>query len=513
MSKQAIIVKLSIFFGILIVLNLISNKLFFRLDFTADKRYTLSQATKNTLNDLDDVVTVTAYFSEDLPPQLLGTRKDFRDLLEEYEKRSNGNLVYEFINPNQDDDSETKAQTAGINPLLVNVTERDQVQQLRAYMGAVLRIQDNKEVIPVIEPGAAMEYNLTTAIKKMAIVEKPKIGMLQGHGEPSLGAIPQLREQLQILYDLEPVRLTDSTGIPAYIQALLLVNPRDTISTVEFGKLDSFMDQGGGVLVAYDNFIGELNSGFISNPPDIGLKRWLGGKGIILSDQLITDVNCASVGVPQQVGPFSMTAQIQFPYFPIISNFRDHPASGGIEALLLPFASALNSTNVDSGRTVTPIAMTSDQSGTSSLPMMIDVQKQWSQTDFTAGIQNVALVSEGSAGKLVVIGSGSFMVNGEPAMPPGMPGQPPQPQQQQLNPDNINFVANAIDWMSDDTGLSDLRTKGITSRPLDPVEDSTKNLLKYANVAAPILLVLLYGFQRRQRNLRKRQRWLEGKYI
>ena len=90
------------------VVNLISSKLFFRLDFTADKRYTLSEATKNTLKDLGDVITVTAYFSEDLPPQLLGTRKDFRDLLVEYEKRSDGNLVYEFINPNEDDESENQ---------------------------------------------------------------------------------------------------------------------------------------------------------------------------------------------------------------------------------------------------------------------------------------------------------------------------------------------------------------------------------------------------------------------
>jgi hypothetical protein len=233
-----------------------------------------------------------------------------------------------------------------------------------------------------------------------------------------------------------------------------------------------------------------------------------------MTDQLITDVNCASVGVPQQVGPFSMTAQVQFPYFPVISNFEDHPASGGIEAILLPFASALNSTNVDSSKQVVSLAYTSEQSGSESLPMMIDVQKQWAPTDFTQGTQSVAIAVEGAAGKLVVVGSGSFMVNGEPAMPPGMPGQPQQPpQQQQLNPDNINFVANAIDWMSDDSGLSDLRTKGITSRPLDPVEDGTRSLIKYANVAAPIVLVLLYGIQRRQRNLRKRQRWLEGKYI
>ena len=512
MTKQSIIIKLAIFFGIIVVVNLISEKLFFRLDFTADKRYTLSKATANTLEDLNDVITVTAYFSEDLPPQLLGTRKDFRDLLVEYEKRSNGNLVYEFVNPNENDDAETKAQTAGINPILVNVTERDQVQQLRAYMGAVIRMKDSKEVIPVIQPGAAMEYGLTTAIKKMAIVDKPVVGVLQGHGEPSIAAIAQLRQQLEVLYQVEPVVLNDSTDIPRYYKSLILVNPKDTLSTAEFFKLDNYLNQGGGILVAYDNYSGNLNSGFISTASNIGIKDWLGTKGIILADQLVLDVNCASVGVPQQVGPFSMTTQVQFPYFPIISSFEEHPAIAGVDAMLLPFASALVSTNVDSSQIVTPLASTSDQSGSASLPMMIDVQKQWTPTDFPLGTQHVAMAVEMSAGKMVVVGSGSFMVNGEPSIP-GMPGQPQQPEPQQVNPDNINFVANAIDWMSDDTGLSDLRTKGVTSRPLDPVEDGTKNLIKYANVALPILLVLLYGFQRRQSNLRKRQRWLEGKYI
>lgn len=510
MTKQAIITKLVIFFGIIVVLNLISDKLFFRLDFTEDKRYTLSTATKSTLDNLNEVITVTAYFSEDLPPQLMGTRKDFRDILEEYEKRANGNLVYEFINPNENDDSETKAQQAGINPLLVNVTERDQVQQLRAYMGAVLRMKDKTEVIPVIQPGAAMEFSLTTTIKKLAIVDKPRIGILQGNGEPSLGASPQLQQQLQILYEVEPVLLTDSSDIPSYYQSLILINPRDTLSFPELNKLDNYLNQGGGLFIAYDNHQGNLNSGFVSQAGDIGLISWLNRKGLTINSQLVTDVNCASIGVPQQVGPFSMTAQVQFPYFPIISNFQDHPASDGIEAILLPFASSLVPTDGDSTNTITPLAFTSNQSGSSNLPMMVDVNKEWNESEFSAGTQIVAAAIETGTSKMVVVGSGSFAINGEP----GIPGQPQQQQQQQqLNPDNVNLVANAIDWMSDDTGLSDLRTKGVTSRPLDPVEDGTKSILKYSNVAVPILLVLLYGFQRRQRNLRKRQRWLEGRYI
>jgi len=175
-----------------------------------------------------------------------------------------------------------------------------------------------------------------------------------------------------------------------------------------------------------------------------------------------------------------------------------------LDAILMPFANAIISLGIDSTQKVTPLAFTSEQSGSSNLPMMVDVKKQWDKSDFTLGSQSVAVAVEGSSGKMVVVGSGSFTVNGAPG---------PQQQPQQVNPDNINFVANAIDWMSDDTGLSDLRTKGVTSRPLDPLEDGTKNMIKYGNVVVPILLVLLFGFQRRQKNLRRRQRWLEGKYI
>ena len=101
---------------------------------------------------------------------------------------------------------------------------------------------------------------------------------------------------------------------------------------------------------------------------------------------------------------------------------------------------------------------------------------------------------------MVVVANGSFIVNGE--------GQQPQ----QLNPDNVNFASNAIDWLSDDTGLIDLRTKGITNRPLNQLEDSEKALIKYANAFGPIFIILIYAFIRKQRYMRKKQAWLQGDY-
>ncbi|MCH8318516.1 MAG: hypothetical protein IIA88_08475, partial [Bacteroidetes bacterium] len=85
-------------------------------------------------------------------------------------------------------------------------------------------------------------------------------------------------------------------------------------------------------------------------------------------------------------------------------------------------------------------------------------------------------------------------------------------QRQQVHPDNVNFAVNSIDWISDDTGLIELRTKGITSRPLKAIEDSKKTLYKYGNVLAPILLILIYGLFRYQMRVRKQQNWIQGNY-
>jgi gliding-associated putative ABC transporter substrate-binding component GldG len=504
MKKRNVISQLLIITAILLVVNLISNQLFFRLDFTADKQYTLSKATKDILKELNDVITITAYYSEDLPPQLIKSRKDFVDLLVEYENRSDGNVVYEFVNPNKNEQTEMEAQQAGISPIMVNVRERDQMKQMRAYMGAILQMGEKKEVIPVIQPGTGMEYALTTAIKKLSVTDKPKIAILQGDGEPSLNASAQLMEQLRVLYDPETYTITDTADIPSYYKTVAIIDPKDTIPESHFRKLDQYLSKGGGIYLAFSNLQGNLQQAFLQKAPDIGIKSWLQKKGITVNDYYVIDANCGAVTVRQQQGPFMINSQIQFPYFPIITNFGDHPAGQGLESVFFPFVSSITFSPPDSSVQITPIAFTSENSGVVQPPAYVDINKDWTENDFHDGEQVVAVALEGHLGggsadaKMVVIPNGQFAVNGE--------GQ----QQQSLNEDNINLASNAIDWISDDTGLINLRTKGVTNRPLKQLEDSTKTLYKYGNVIVPILFVLFLGFIRKQRYNAKKQRWIQG---
>jgi ABC-type uncharacterized transport system involved in gliding motility auxiliary subunit len=371
-------------------------------------------------------------------------------------------------------------------------------------MGAILQMGEKKEVIPVIQPGTGMEYALTTAIKKLSATDKPRIAVLQGDGEPSINASAQLMEQLSVLYNPEPYTISDTADIPSYYKTVAIIDPKDTITENHFRKLDMYLSRGGGIYLAFSNLQGDLQQAMLNRAPDIGIKSWLLGKGITVNDFYVIDANCGAVTVRQQQGPFMINSQIQFPYFPIITNFSDHPAGQGLESVFFPFISSITYSPPDSTVHISPIAFTSENTGIIQPPAYVDINKDWTENDFRDGEQVVAVALEGHLGggsanaRMVVIPNGPFAVNGE--------GQ----QQQSVNEDNINLASNAIDWISDDTGLINLRTKGVTNRPLEQLEDSTKTLYKYGNVIVPILFVLILGFFRKQRYNAKKQKWIQG---
>ena len=169
--------------GIVILVNILSSRYFLRADFTSDNKYTLSKATKDIVRSLDEPVTVTAYFTKDLPQAIVQTKNEFKELLIEYANLSKGNLVYEFVSPNDEPELEQELGQKGIAPRILNVREKDQNVQKTVYLAAVIKYGNKEEILPLILPGAAMEYDLSTAIKTVVVEDKPFVGFIQGHGE------------------------------------------------------------------------------------------------------------------------------------------------------------------------------------------------------------------------------------------------------------------------------------------------------------------------------------------
>lgn len=502
LTKGGIRLRVLLVLAIIVLLNFLVSRFFLRLDFTGDGRFTLSQATKDILEDLDETVTVTAYFSENMPPNLERIKTSFEDLLTEYSSRSGGNIEYKFVNPNESEELEQEAMKEGMQPGMVNVRERDQMKQQRVYLGAKFEYKENSEVIPLMAQEGAMEYSLSSTIKKISAKNKPKIGFVGGHQEASLDAMQQVKEVLDILYEPQTALLSD-TGLVDKFESLVIVATKDTIPPQEIANLDNFVNSGKGVLIAMNRVNADLQTGS-GTEIYTGLEAWLETKGITVNPNFVMDVNSGSITMQRKQGFFTVNEQVKFPYLPLIKNFADHPISKGLEQLILPFASSITYTATDADATFTPIAYTSDRSGIEQPPITFDatmLQKEWTTSDFPTSQLTVAGVWEKGLSKIVVYGDGDFAVNGI--------GQ----QAQGLSPDNINFLANGVDWLSDDTGLTDLRNKVVTSRPIKKeLSDSERSLVKYGNFFLPIVLILLYGFIRSQVRNRRKMKWMTERY-
>ena len=198
-----------------------------------------------------------------------------------------------------------------------------------------------------------------------------------------------------------------------------------------------------------------------------------------------------------------MSTQIQFPYLPVIHKFADNPITKGLESVSLQFASPITFAG-DSSVKFTPIAFSSDKSGSLKAPLYFDIQRQWKLSDFPMSGLVVAGILEGKLSgnrnsRIVLVSDGDFAV-----------GNPKGGNE--LPPDNVSLLVNSIDWLSDDTGLIELRTKEVTSRPIKEMQDSTKALLKWLNFLVPIILIIIYGLIRMQINRNKRIKRMEVNY-
>lgn len=487
---------------IVIIANILAHIYSFRIDLTENREYTLSRATKNILKNLDRPVTVTAYFSKDLPPHIINVSTGLKDLLVEYNSRSKGMLVYRFVNPNEKEELEQETVKNGIQPVMINVREKDQVKQQKAYMGAVVSMGEEKEVIPFFQPGAAMEYALSSAIKKLAVTDKPYIALIQGHGEPPANEISQAYGELNVLYNIESYFINDTADIPSKYKTVALIRPKDTIPERDLAKLDGFLARGGKIFLAFDRVEGDFSVP-MGRPVSYGLEEWLSSKGITVAESFVIDASCGYVTLQQQQGNFIMATQVSFPYLPVISKFADNPVTRGLESVQLQFASPI-SFDGDSTRKFIPIAFSSEKSGTIRAPLYFDVQRTWTEKDFPVSNLAVAGILEGKlAGdndsRMIIVSDGEFAVNG--------------PQRgNQLPPDNVNLLVNAIDWLSDETGLTDLRTKVVTSRPLKEMPDGRRAFLKWFNFLAPVIMIIAYGLFRWQMNRTKRIKRMEVNY-
>jgi gliding-associated putative ABC transporter substrate-binding component GldG len=505
MQRQTLI-RAALILGILILLNLVSVKLFTRFDMTGNKMYTLSPASKNLVKSLDDKFVVKAYFTADLPAPYNNNRRFLQDQLDEYRAYAGGNFQYEFIDPGKKPELEQEAQRYGIPPVQVQVVKEDKMQIEKAYMGLVFLYLDKQEQLPVLQNLDNLEYEISSTMKKMTSKSLKKIGFLQGQDEPKLDAFKGLKESLDKQYDVTTVDLTGGRAIPPDVSVLVVDAPTKPFKQWEKYLIDQYIMNGGHVAF----FINKVDISLQTQqgkPMNLDLDDLIESYGVRENTDLVRDARCAMVSVRQQAGFFVIQNQVPFYYLPMASDFnKTSPIVKDLGSVVFYFVSSLDTSAAKGkGYKVNVLVQSSKKSGRqenifimnpgapatedmfkeSGIPLAVTVEGNFSSAfetkQFTpdSGI-NIDLsrkLTKGTNSKIVVVGDGDFL----------------QDQFSGGNKDNINLASNLIDYLADDIGLAAIRSRESSPKPLDEVSEGTRSMVKGINLFIPPLLIIVFG--------------------
>ncbi|MCU0471034.1 MAG: gliding motility-associated ABC transporter substrate-binding protein GldG [Arcicella sp.] len=534
-------------------LNVLANHFFFRIDLTEEKRFTINDATKNLLQNLEDEVYVKVYLTgKSIPSGFKRLESAVRETLDEFQIYGGKKIKYAFIDLNSEyKDEKTRNEKIvelaqkGIPPTNVMANEEGKKTQSLVIPGAIVTYKD-KEIATLLLKGNKMaspqeilnqsyegvEYQLASAIKTVTASQKKKIGIFVNYSR--LPAVNQLDliGALKKNYELYPVDLRQSPTLDG-LDGVLVMKPDQPFNDDDKYKIDQFIMNGGKALffidaVKVDSVAREGNMAQIQS---VGLEDLLFKYGVRLNPTLIKDAQmCAAI--PLEVGNFGNKANIQlvpWQYFPLINTFGKSPIVKNLDAVYTKYVGSLDTVRANGVQKI-PLLMTSQYTQILKAPAIMSynfANKNLDASQYKGGVQTVGLLLEGKfeslfknrilpndpraatfkadskGSKIIVCSDGDIPVNDfdrkqNTPLPLGFDKYSGNTFA------NKDFVLNAIDYLLDDNGVISARNKEITLRPLDKVAlQDDREYWQSINLILPIVVLYLVGLLKNF--LRKKQ--------
>lgn len=502
--------------ALLVVVNLVSTRFFGRLDLTEDGIYSLSDASRGVAVDLEDPLIARVYVTSDLPPQIMLVRQYLLDLLAEYRAYGGGNFQFEVVSPSTPEE-ESEAQSYGIRPFQVNIREADKIEMKLVYLGLTFIHQDRQEVMPVITSTTKLEFNLTSAIRRVTQRTLGNVGVLAGTSGASLAAgLQQMQTEVSREYQIREVDLSESP-VPSDITTLIVAGPKAGLSDSALYHLDQYVMRGGPVLFLLDGAQPNMaaspqQGGGIAFPIGSNIDTLAQFYGAAPKPELVIDARHNPVRAMQNMGFIQIPVAVPFPLYVVGSSSGEpHMLSENLDRVDLLFVSPLKITPQEEA-TVTVIVRSSEKSGVRTLPTMARPPLDIPDAEYNAPGQPLAVAIEGILTSPYADSvKGALQLLG-PAYDPNFLGRSPQTRlivvgdgdlvsDQGFSPSNRVFLLNALDWLAGNDLLIELRSREIQDRPLDELDADTRARIKWANLLGPTLFVLAIGLFRWRRRV------------
>jgi gliding-associated putative ABC transporter substrate-binding component GldG len=547
----------------LVLVNILAAKLHFRADLTQEKRFSLSDPTRQVLRGLDSPVFIEVYLKGDFPAVFRNLQNATGDLLREMQDEAGGRLEYRFVKPGEGLPDSLQAQVfdslaaMGIKPYTLTVSAKpgEESSQRTIFPAAVVHY--GERALPVDLSGdkgadaesrinnaeSLLEYKFANAIYQLSRKSVPRIAYLLGNGEPmdltSYDAITTLARN----YILDTLTLFRTPFIPEAYSAVVVTKPLHTFNEYDKLKIDQYVMSGGKVIWFIDNLYAELDSlrhtdQFVAFDRGLNLEDQFFHYGVRINYDLLLDMQCDQI--PQVVGTVGGKPQIEpvrWPYFPLLNPSDNHPVSRNLGPVLGMFVNSIDTVKA-TGISKTILLTSSDYARVLSTPAIVSWEStkqapdpaQYNLKQIPAGVLlegsfhsfyenrlpsafrdslqalgRPFLSSARVPTKMIVVSDGDFILNGVNRQTGPLPmGTNEYTEDQYANKD---FFLNCMQYLTDSTGVIETRNKQLVLRNLDTQKVEEERLQwQLINIALPVLLVIIAGGIFQQVRKRKYQK-------
>ena len=545
-NKSNALKQFGIVFLALIVINLISHFFFKRFDLTQDKRYTLSETTLNIIKNVDSPLYIDVYLDGNFPPEFKRLQNETKQLLEEF-SAYNSNIVFQFKNPIEKETMRVEVMKEfyerGMQPLSITVEDKGKQSQEVVFPWAQATYGDKFTKVSLLKNlmGASteekvissvqhLEFGFAEAITKITKEKQKKIAVIKGNGELIEPLIADFLTTVKESYYIGPFTLDSVAKQP--VQALaalkkydlaLIAKPTEAFSEAEKQVLDQFIMNGGKTLWLVDAVSADMDSMYnetgtiLAHPRELNLTDLFFKYGIRMNPLLIKDEYATPIKIASgNQGSETQLQQYNWKFSPFIYPTSTHPIVKNMEGIKFEFSSPIELLKNDVKKTVllssseysktigtpAPISLSSineettpeEYAGKGLLPVAVMMEGK-----FNSAYQNRVLPfadktfqSVGKETKMIVISDGDVIKN---QLDKGMPLELGFDKWTNQLYGNKEFLLNCVNYLLDDNGLINIRSKDV-DLPLLNKEEVYANYTsaQLITVGLPILILAIFGF-------------------
>lgn len=528
----------------------LSGFVYFRVDLTSEKRYTLSPQTHEILKELEDIVFVKVYLDGDLPIGFKRLKNSVREMLDEFRVVGGSRIQYQFINPSESEDSETRNRfyeslhSQGMIPTNVEVKDRQGgLSQQIIFPWALITYKGYEMPVRLLKnnPGKtaeenlnnsleALEYELINTLHSLTVDEYETIAFIEGHGELDEFLTGDITKELLKSYEVFRGRINpDSVEELNEISLVIIAKPEQPYTEKEKAIIDQYIMQGGKVLWLIDPVAIDLDSlthssSAVALIKELNLADQLFKYGVRINPSLVMDIQCSLIPVNTALeGQPARFTPAPWYYSPLLLPPSEHIITRNLGMVKAEFASSIDIVGENPGVESHVLLSTSRLSRAVNVPVFVTLEtakKQLNPAFFSMPFLPVAVLLEGEfesvfanrpfplptnkdyeirdrsvPTKMIVIGDGDIIRN-DVSLNRGVPEPLPlgYDRYSRQTFGNKEFILNAIAYLLDEKGLMELRSRQLTLRLLDREKlRAEKMKWQLINILLPLLIVSVFG--------------------